>query len=78
MALKFKIPGEVMGKIMHDMNMNIPPEKSKLEYTPEMLAFRAAAEKEWEEHLENNPDAELYVPEDLPSADIPLNLEEDE
>jgi hypothetical protein len=73
MATKFKLPGEVMGKILHDINLNISPATSKLEYTSEMLAYRKEAEREWEEHLEKNPDAEMYVPEDLPSNDIPFD-----
>lgn len=61
-----KIPGAAMNRILHDINLNIPPEKSTLSYTPEMLEFRAKCEKEYHDHLAKNPDAELYVPEDLP------------
>jgi hypothetical protein len=67
------ISGATAAKIVRDVSLGVPPEKSKLKYTPEMLAFRAQAVKEWEDHLENNPDAELHVPEDLPDADIPVD-----
>lgn len=68
--------GETMNKILKDITLHVPPEESKLKYDDEMLRFRAEAEKEWVAHLEKNPDAELYLPNDLPEADIPVDLDE--
>jgi hypothetical protein len=62
----YKIPGDVMSKILRDITMGVTPENSRLEYTPEMLEFRAECTREFENHLEINPDAELHAPEDLP------------
>lgn len=63
---KYKIPGSVMSTILRDIAMGVTPEESRLEYTPEMLEFRAECEAEYAEHLEKFPDAELHAPEDLP------------
>lgn len=70
------LDADVIAKIMHDITSGVPPEDSTAEYDAEMLEFRNKVKSEYENYLDAHPDAELYVPEDLPSADIPVDDED--
>lgn len=71
-AKAWTIPGEVMNRIIYDVAGEIPPENSHLEYSEEMLDFRDRIVAEWEAWEAEHPGSELYAPEDLPSANIPV------
>lgn len=45
--------------------MDIPINKSKIEYTAEALKFRQKIEAEWKAFLKKNPKARLVVPTDI-------------
>lgn len=62
-----------MSRIIYDVAGDVAPEDSVLEYSDEMNEFRATVTKEWEEYRAEHPDAELHAPEDLPSANIPVD-----
>ena len=63
------IDGDTMHKIIYDVAGDVDVDDSKLEYTPEMHEFREKIEDEWDEWRKDHPDAELYVPPELPEAD---------
>lgn len=52
-------------QIVRDVAANVPPQKSRLKYTREMLSYRYEVEKEWEAWLKENPKARLEVPPDI-------------
>jgi hypothetical protein len=64
-----KIDGDTQQRILYDIAGEISVAKSSLKYTDEMLAFRETVEAEYEAFLDEHPDAELYVPPELPRAD---------
>lgn len=57
------ISGEAATQIVIDIGNQIPPDKSKLKYGPEELAFRGRVEKRWEAYRAKHPDAILDVKE---------------
>ena len=73
-----EVSGDTAAAIVRDISLGIAPEDSRLNYTPEMLAFREEATQDWQDYLDDHPDAELHVPEDLPDADIPVDSDEDD
>lgn len=59
------IDGLDAATIVRDVAANTPPQRSKLKYTREMLAYRHVIEKEWEAWRRDNPKATLEVPPDI-------------
>ena len=57
------ISGETATKIAIDVGNQTPPDKSRLKYGPEELAFREQVEKEWAAYRAKHPDAILDVKE---------------
>ena len=57
------ISGETATQIVLDIGNQTPPDKSKLKYGPEELAFRAGVEQRWADYRAKHPDAILDVKE---------------
>jgi hypothetical protein len=52
-------------QVVRDVAANVPPDKSKVKYTPELRAFRAEVTAEWEKVLVRNPEMRLEPPADI-------------
>lgn len=63
------IDGDIQQKIIYDVAGEVAAGDSKLTYTTEMLKFRKKIEREWFAWKKKHPDAELYVPPELPDAE---------
>lgn len=72
-ARNWSTPGDVLNRIVLDVSGGISPDDSVLLYDDEMLEFRKIVSDEWEAHKKDNPDAILHVPDELPSAHIPVD-----
>lgn len=70
--------GDIMQAIVYDVAAEREPAESKLKYTSEMLEFRSKIEAEWNAYRKNHPNAELYVPPELPSVDTRQDFDPDQ
>jgi hypothetical protein len=62
------LPLDVLNRITVDVTMNVPPERSHLTYTPEMLAARRRIEADI---AKMPPGTIVDVPNELPPDDLP-------
>ncbi len=58
--------GDDQQRILYDIAGGVSVADSKLTYSQDMLDWREKIEQWWEEQKEENPDAELAVPNEIP------------
>ncbi len=68
-ASSLAFSNEIQQRICHDVAAGVDPSRSRLSYTPEMLAWSEEIQEWWKKAKRENPDAEMHVPGDLPEMD---------